>query len=124
MDIITHLPVTEWGCDAIAMLVDCIFQYVYFVPCKSAVSTEELAQLFIATVMSWHGMPKRIISDRDGRFLSQFWQSLMSALGCDLAMSSAYILKWIVRVNVCTIRLNKLFGVLSLSGRRIGMYCC
>ena len=54
MDIITHLPVTERGCDAIAMFVDCMSKYVYFVPCKSTISAEELAQLFIAT---WcHGM--------------------------------------------------------------------
>ena len=73
MDIITHLPVTEWGCDAIATFVDCMSKYVYFVPCKSIISTEELAQLFIATVVARHGMPKQIISDRDGRYLSQFW---------------------------------------------------
>ena len=73
MDIITHLPVTEWGCDAIAMFVDHMSRYVYFIPCKSMISAEELAQLFIATVVSWHVMPKRIISDRDGRYLSWFW---------------------------------------------------
>ena len=73
MDIITHLPVTERGCDAIATFVDRMSEYVYFVPCKSTISAEELAQLFIVTVVSRHGMPKRIISDRDGRYLSQFW---------------------------------------------------
>ena len=43
MDIITHLPVTEWGCDAIATFVDRMSKYVYFVPCKSMISAEELA---------------------------------------------------------------------------------
>ena len=73
MDIITHLPVTERGCDTIAMFVDHMSKYIYFVPCKSTISAEELAQLFIMTVVSWYGMSKRIISDRDGRYLSQFW---------------------------------------------------
>ena len=73
MDIITHLPVTEQGCDAIAMFVDRMSKWVYFVPCKSMISTEELAQLFIATVVSQYGMPKRIIFDCDGRYLSWFW---------------------------------------------------
>ena len=90
MDIITHLPVTERGYAAIAMFVDRMLKYLYFVPCKSTISAEELAQLFITTMVSWHGIPKQIISDGDGRYLSQFWQSLMTALGCDLAMSSAY----------------------------------
>ena len=67
MDMITHLPVTERGCDAIATFVDCMSKYVYFVPCKSMIPAEELAQLFIATVVSRHGMPKWIISDCDSR---------------------------------------------------------
>ena len=73
MDIITHLPVTEWGCDAIVTFVDCMSKYVYFVPCKSTISAKKLVQLFIATMVSRHGMPKRIIFDSDGRYLSQFW---------------------------------------------------
>ena len=73
MDIITHLPVTERGCDAIAMFVDCMSKYIYFVLCKSTISAEELAQLFITIVVAWHGMPKQIISDHDGKFLSRFW---------------------------------------------------
>ena len=44
----------------------------------------------MTTVVARHGMPCRIVSDRDGRFLSKFWRALMGALSCDLAMSSAY----------------------------------
>ena len=73
MDIIAHLPVTQRGCDAIAMFVDCMSKYIYFVPCRSMISAEELVQLFITTVVSWHGMPKQIISDCDGRYLSWLW---------------------------------------------------
>ena len=90
MDIITHLPITEWGYDAIAMFVDRMSKHIYFVPCKSTISAEELAYLFIATVVAWDDMSKWIISDRGGRSLSRFWQTLMRAMGCDLAMSSAY----------------------------------
>ena len=35
-------------------------------------------------------MPTSIISDRDPRFTSRFWQSLQAALGTQLRMSSAY----------------------------------
>ena len=52
MDIITHLPVTERGCDAIATFVDCMSKYIYFVPCKSTISAEELAQLFIMAMVA------------------------------------------------------------------------
>ena len=43
MDIITHLPVTERGYDAIATFVDRMSKYVYFAPCKSMISAEDLA---------------------------------------------------------------------------------
>ena len=43
MDIITHLPITKWGCDAIAMFVDHMLKYIYFVPRQSTISAEELA---------------------------------------------------------------------------------
>ncbi|GJT23421.1 putative reverse transcriptase domain-containing protein [Tanacetum coccineum] len=41
--------------------------------------------MVVATIM-----PVSIISDRDGRFVSQFWQSLQEAFGTQLDMSTAY----------------------------------
>ena len=35
-------------------------------------------------------MPRSIVSDRDPRFVSKFWQGLWSPLGTKLRMSSAY----------------------------------
>ena len=43
MDIITHLPVTKLECDSIVTFVDLMSKHVYFVPCKSTISAEELA---------------------------------------------------------------------------------
>ena len=43
MDNNTHLPLTDRGYDAIATFVDRMSKYVYFVPCKSMISAEELA---------------------------------------------------------------------------------
>jgi len=37
-----------------------------------------------------HGIPYSIVSDRDPRFTSKFWESLQAALGTKLRLSSAY----------------------------------
>jgi len=41
-------------------------------------------------VVKYHGVPRDIVSDRDSRFLSQFWKSLQAALGTRLKMSTAF----------------------------------
>ncbi|GJT71990.1 putative reverse transcriptase domain-containing protein [Tanacetum coccineum] len=41
-------------------------------------------------VVTRHGVPVSIISDRDGRFTSLFWKALHKALGTRLDMSTAY----------------------------------
>ncbi|GJW38231.1 putative reverse transcriptase domain-containing protein [Tanacetum coccineum] len=41
-------------------------------------------------VVSKHGVPVSIISDRDGKFTSHFWKSLNKALGTRFDMSTAY----------------------------------
>ncbi|GJW35464.1 putative reverse transcriptase domain-containing protein [Tanacetum coccineum] len=51
---------------------------------------ETLTRLYVKEIVSWHGVPISIISDRDSHFTSRFWQSLQSALGTQLDMSTAY----------------------------------
>jgi len=50
----------------------------------------KLAQLYIDEIMKLHGVSSSIVSDRDLRFISRFWQTLQSALSSKLPMSSAY----------------------------------
>jgi len=50
----------------------------------------KLAQLYIKDIVRLHGVPSSIVSDRDPRFTSRFWQTLQSALGSKLTMSPAY----------------------------------
>jgi len=50
----------------------------------------KLAQLYIKEIVWLHGMPSSIVSDRDPRFTSRFWQTLQSAFGSKLTMSSVY----------------------------------
>ncbi|GKE71070.1 putative reverse transcriptase domain-containing protein [Tanacetum coccineum] len=57
---------------------------------KETNSVETLTRLYIKEIVSRHGVPIFIISDHDSHFTSRFWQSLQSALGTQLDMSTAY----------------------------------
>lgn len=89
MDLITHFPVSQ-GFDAIFTVVDRFSKLVTFIPCQTSSSAVDLAKLFYDRIVCRFGMPEKIISDRDARFLSSFWQSLMTLLGCKLGLSSGY----------------------------------
>ena len=51
---------------------------------------ERLAELYVEKIVSLHGIPSSIVSDRDPRFTSTFWTRLQEALGTKLRLSSAY----------------------------------
>ncbi|GKE87699.1 putative reverse transcriptase domain-containing protein [Tanacetum coccineum] len=51
---------------------------------------EKLSRFYIDEIVAGHEVPVSIISDRDGRFTSRFWQTLQKALGTRLDMSMAY----------------------------------
>ncbi|GJX84485.1 putative reverse transcriptase domain-containing protein [Tanacetum coccineum] len=57
---------------------------------RDIATMEKLARLYIDEIVVRHGVPVSIISDRDGRFTSCFWQTLQMALGTRLDMSTAY----------------------------------
>ncbi|GJS17710.1 putative reverse transcriptase domain-containing protein [Tanacetum coccineum] len=57
---------------------------------KETDSMENLTRQYLKEVVSRHGMPVSIISNRDSKFTSHFFQSLNKALGTQLDMSTAY----------------------------------
>ncbi len=89
-DLITDLPRTQDGHDAIITYVDKFSRMVHFVPCSKNITATEFAHVFISTVFRLHGMPDCIISDRDSRFTSAFWSEFTQALHIRLNMSSAH----------------------------------
>ncbi|GKB31765.1 putative reverse transcriptase domain-containing protein [Tanacetum coccineum] len=72
------------------VIVDRLTKSAHFIPTRETDSMETLTRLYIKEIVSRHGMPISIISDRDSHFTSRFWQSLQSALGTQLDMSTAY----------------------------------
>jgi transposase InsO family protein len=60
----------------------------HFLPCTKSITAEETATLFLHGVYRLHGVPRVLISDRDPKFVSAFWQTLWRRLGTRLNMSS------------------------------------
>ncbi|GJY49639.1 putative reverse transcriptase domain-containing protein, partial [Tanacetum coccineum] len=90
MDFVTKLPKTTNGYDTIWVIVDRLTKSAHFLPMRETDPMEKLMKLYMKEVVTRHGVPVSIISDRDGRFTSLFWQALHKALGTRLDMSTAY----------------------------------
>ncbi|GJS20133.1 putative reverse transcriptase domain-containing protein [Tanacetum coccineum] len=80
MDFVTKLPKTSTGHDTIWVIVDRLTKSAHFIPTRATDSMETLTRLYIKEIVSRHGVPISIISDRDSHFTSRFWQSLQNAL--------------------------------------------
>ncbi|GJS55047.1 reverse transcriptase domain-containing protein [Tanacetum coccineum] len=90
MDFITKLPRSSSGHDAIWVIVDRLTKSAHFLAIREDYNMEKLARLYIDEIVAGHGVPTSIISDRDRRFTSRFWQTMQKALGTRLDMSTAY----------------------------------
>jgi transposase InsO family protein len=76
--------------DAVMIIVDKLTKRAHFIPNKTTDEAPQIAKRFFNEVIRLHGVPKVIISDRDPRFTSIFWQTLFKDFGTQIALSTAY----------------------------------
>ncbi|WVZ58149.1 hypothetical protein U9M48_008451 [Paspalum notatum var. saurae] len=84
------LPRTQKGYDSIWVIVDRFTKSAQFIPVKTTYRAKQYAELYISRIVSLHGVPQTITSDRGSLFVSRFWEQLQTALGTNLIHSSAY----------------------------------
>ena len=53
-------------------IIDRFSKYVAFLPCKATCTAPDLARMFYDHIACKFGMPQKIVSNRDSRFLSKF----------------------------------------------------
>ena len=90
MDFVTKLPKTLKGHDTIWVVVDRLTKSAHFLAMRETLPMDKLAKLYVDEIISRHGVPLSIVSDRDSRFTSNFWNGLQTELGTRLKLSTAY----------------------------------
>nr|GEZ77503.1 retrotransposon protein, putative, Ty3-gypsy subclass [Tanacetum cinerariifolium] len=80
MDFVTKLPKSSQGYDTIWVIVDRLTKFVIFTPIRETDPMDKLARIYLKEVVTRHGIPVSIISDRDPRFASNFSRSLQNIL--------------------------------------------
>ena len=90
MDFLTDLP-TVFGLCTILVVVCRFSKMIHLIPLGRKTEAPDVAEAFFNHVVKIHGLPATIISDRDPRFQSEFWRTLMEKhMGTSLKFSTAY----------------------------------
>ena len=71
-------------------MVDRLTKYAHFFAIPTEYRASQVAELFFREIFRLHGLPKNIVSDRDSRFMSAFWQELFRLTGTELTPSTSY----------------------------------
>src|SRR6201986_2288077 len=63
------------------VIVDKLTKFAIIIPTHTTLSQEGFAKLFVERVVNVYGLPEVIISDRDKRWATIFWKSVVSNYG-------------------------------------------
>ena len=90
MDFVVGLPKTVGQHDSVWVIVDRYTKSAHFLPVKVTFTVDQYAELYVKEIVRLHGAPKTIVSDRDPKFTSKFWEGLQRAMGTRLKFSTAF----------------------------------
>ena len=72
------------------VVIDCFRKMCILMPCKKQITVEQTASLFFQHVWFHFELPTSIVSDRDSRFLREFWTSLWKMMDTKLKRSTTF----------------------------------
>nr|GFA49533.1 hypothetical protein [Tanacetum cinerariifolium] len=77
---VTKLSKTSQGNDTIWVIVDRLTKSAIFTPIRETDPMDKITRIYLKEVVTRHGIPVLIISDRDPMFASNSWRSLQNTL--------------------------------------------
>lgn len=90
MDLLTDLPKSR-NFDSILSIVDHgLTKGIILCPTNKTATAKDITELFLEKVYARFGLPDKIISDRDPRFMAKSVKTLFNRLGVKQSFSSAF----------------------------------
>ena len=90
MDFVTGFPKSKRGNDAIFVVIDKLTKVAHFLPIKESIMAAQLGELYTSRIVSLHGIPQLITSNRRSIFTSMFKDSFQKAMGTNIRFSTAF----------------------------------
>jgi hypothetical protein len=91
------LQILPWNClglsldnDSLSVIMDRLVKVAHFVPINTTYTRLQLAELYSSRIACFHGVPMRIVSDRETQVILKFWERLHETMATHLKLNSAY----------------------------------
>jgi hypothetical protein len=78
------------GHTQIMVVVDRFSKMAHFIALTEKATAKDAAQAFLKEVWKLHGLPESIVTDRDTKWTSEFWDGLCSLLGIKKRMWTSF----------------------------------
>ena len=99
MDFVTGLP-TSKGYDSIFVVFDMLTKVAHLFPIKKDSTAKVVAQVFMHGIFLHHGLPRRIISNRDSKFTSTFGRQSLKQHVPNFLLAQLIILKQMAKWSI------------------------
>jgi hypothetical protein len=74
------------------VIINKFTKWGYFIPYSKSMTSEELSRIYIKKVFVRHRVLTKIISNRDRKFILEFWETFIAEQGIQVAISTVYYL--------------------------------
>jgi hypothetical protein len=123
MDCIFQLLMSD-GCSSVWVIIDCFSTMAHYIPLNDGEKrAADLVRNILKQVLRFHGLPSNIVSDRDTRYTSTFWSSLVEPLDIRFNMFLPFHPQADGQTEKVHKRWNVICGITAITSRIAGLTC-